>query len=256
MYRATVIVMSLLSAATVTARGGSAWRIDAEVVDRSAGRVSTSKLPVLFTRRYLKIGLPGTGRRESDLLHDRQTGNCCLVDHANKSYVQINTKAMSAVGDAARTVGDAIREGVGKLTGTAPPPKPALRIETSGQTQTVAGMLCHHFTIRRGKTLVQEIWATSWKQAGIERKDMEVLRDLARAMNQPALTSLLGLTTDGRYSLTEGLLQVDGYPVVFVQYEKERPLCRIRMNRPRRTEAGAATFHCPPSYRLGLPAVQ
>lgn len=245
--------LCLVFVSAVVANGEPAWEIDARIVDRSQGSVSSSNARVLFTRRHLKIGLPDSRRGKTDLLHDQQTGNCRLLSHARKSYAQINTRAVTAVGDAARRLEDVIREGVGRITGTAPAVGPALRVEKSGQAQQVSGMPCHRFTVRHGETLVQEIWATSWTQAGIEGTDVEALRDLAKAMDQPALTSLLGLAFDGRYSLTESMLRIDSYPVIFVQYENGKPVCQVRMGKPKRIDVSMSEFRCPPSYRLDLP---
>jgi len=237
-------------------RGESGWAVSARIVDRSQGSVVTSRVPVTFTRRHLKVVLPEHANGKADLLHDRQTGNCRLVRHDRKNYVQINTKAVSAVGDAARTVQGAIRKGVGKITGKAPPAKTTLRIEASTQTQMVGGMPCRLYKVYYGRARVQDIWATSWQHAGIGRSDMDALRDLARAMNQPALTTLLGLVTDGRYSLTESVLKIDGYPVIFVQYDKGKPICQIRMDKPNRTTVQSDTFRCPASYRLYVPGMR
>jgi hypothetical protein len=240
----------------VTARGENAWEIDARVVDRSCESARISDVPVLFTRRHLKIGLPQYGRAKAELLHDRKAGDCRLVNHRRKSYVKMNTKALVAVGKAARVAGDVLREGVGKLTGKAPVARPALKVEMSERPQVVAGMTCRHYTVRFGGKRVQEIWATSWRQAGVEWADMDALRDLAKAMNQPTLTTFLGLTAGGGYSLTDALLKTGGYPVVFIQYENDKPICHIRLDRPRRAEAGGETFRCPSSYRLKLSAVR
>ncbi len=94
------------------------------------------------------------------------------------------------------------------------------RIRATDEIRHLAALRSRKYIVVHDRGVRQEVWVTSWKEAGIGRETLEAVRRLAAAYDK--VMSNLGrvpLFREVEYVPTKGLFEIDGFPVAIQHFE-------------------------------------
>lgn len=246
------IVCFLLTLPALRAVAAPAHVIHVQLHDRTRGQGTIHDTTVVMTREALRIDLKPFLGRSVEAIYRAQRSELVLVDHTKKAYVSLDMEALATAGGALGSLDGFLREAIGDLAGRRAP-REGLRIERVREFRRISGVICQKVTLWEGDLKSQDLWACSYSELGMDSGDFSVLRQLIWEADRtaPVLDRLLG--TEISLVRLDGILRVNGFPVMIRQSSGGKVFADIRLAPPSQVESKPSDFAVPSSYRSARP---
>lgn len=198
-------------------------------------------------------------------IFDRESNTMWYVEHDSKSYMTMDEQGMRAM--AAQF--EAAMQQMQKQLESMPPEqrqqmeemmksqmpgmdakKHTLDVVATGKKETVLGKACTSYEVRVDGEKISEVWATSWKDAGVPKESLSMLYALTDFFEDLATSNpLLGDALAAEGGFLQGLDRIDGFPLRIVDFEEGEPSSETLMKSVSRESIDAAIFEVPAGYR-------
>jgi hypothetical protein len=229
--------------------------------DASGGATTVSRM--LFGDTRFKVET-GTGEGSSaDMIFDARAQKLWSVDHAEKSYVEMDR---ATVRQLASTMSDAmdkmraqlenlpadqramVAESMGGI-GLAEEEEAEWDIKPTGDKQKVQGYTCRKYEVRRGGQLESEIWAADWKDVGISSDTFKIFESLSDFYSD--ITDVFRGSAMSGMELDpfEQFDRIDAFPVMIREYQDGQPAGTMKLRSVRSESLPADLFQVPSGYR-------
>lgn len=238
-------MVGMAAAGVLAAQPANAgYAIEIHVLDRSGTRPVQYPSRAVLTEEAFKID---TGRAlgyPSDFLC-RRGDAVYLVNHAEHRYVSMELGTLDGASQMLRNAGSVFAAAMDKLKGGQAPGGGEVSTEKTDQRRQISNLPCQLYVIRQGGRIVQEAWVAPWNQVSMPRQTF----DLARTVG--ASWSVISVTAGAAMRTTlplEGLLGIDGYPVLLRQMGRGGAILEVRLEAPKTVKTSPADFQLPVNY--------
>lgn len=228
--------------AAVLPQAVAGYAVDVRVLDRSAAKPASYRMRLVFEQKAFSVDTTSLRGRPSALL-GRQDDALVLLDRQAQTYMSLDLQALTGASSMMRSAGAILGSGLGAEG----PPAGGLTAHATGQSKTIGGLPCQLHQIKRGKVTIQELWVTPWDQVAAPRESFDLIRQVAASWS--TLAPILAAGSGAAPVPMDGLLKVDGFPVLFTQFAKGKPIYEARFGAPVSTPTRAADFAAPGSYK-------
>lgn len=211
------------------------------------------RIPISFDADELRVDTKGLtdAAGASEMIFRTATRKVWHIDHADKSYLEIDERMASTMTDGVNKALEWLEGMWGEDAEPGGNDAP-LVAEHAGQRREIMGVPCERYLIRRGDETVQDIWLASWSACGINEGDFTAVRQLALASDK--LLALLAATPGfgGLPALPlASVAGLDGYPIMIRQFGGGRVLYDIILHVPEK-QGDRAPYLLPEGYRRRL----
>jgi len=222
----------------------------ASVADHGAGRRYRVPIAVEGARLKADTTMVSGGKGRTELLYASDRGLIWHLDHASRSYLEVNERAFTELGSGVAAAKDFLQDQMRRMgLDKSEPVDRTVTVEKTNQAGEFGGMRCTLYRVRQGGQHIQDLWCASWADAGIDRAAFTVPRRLLFSC-QTVLPGLAGALPLGGLDQIPlgGILQVDAYPVRLIQYVNGSTRYDIQLGRPVTKDMNAAAFELPGGY--------
>ncbi len=174
--------------------------------------------------------------------------------HKEKKYLEINTQKVGALqkglqgtvhffqGQLDRYDLDVFEKPKNK--------KHHYRVEKTNKRRTIEGMLCQQVIVHEDGVPVQDVWYTSWVEAGMDKSMLDSLLALGTFYESLWDTPGSGSMTASMLRVPlGGIVDLTGYPVEISVLKKGKKVLRITLGRPQEAPLRPALFSIPAGYK-------
>jgi len=198
------------------------------------------------------------------MIYRGDRGLIWTIDHASKSYVEMDRAAMAKMGeqlDAAMKQMQAqmaqmpeeqrkmVEQMMKDKSGATSDKKPVVEIKPSSAKQTVAGKSCSRWDVNVDGVKTAEMWGASWKDAGVDKESFAAFHDLAAFMqtlmdSSPVLAN--AIREEG--GMFQGLDKVDACPVLIRSFADGKVVDETLFKSVQPGKVEASRFEVPAGY--------
>jgi len=229
----------------------AAYRSAVVVRDYAAARPTAYVADLTFDKGALHMETSrfSGGAADTDLIYNIRERKVWHIDHTDRSYVEVDEHTAVWLSDGFNSAVDVIGAW---WSGEEKPPVPLTTLPT-GAKREVQGVPCQGYEIRRGDTLIQTVWLTSWDNAGLTPEAFGAVRRLALSSDSMLKSMQANPLMGGLpYLPLSGVAGLDGYPVVIRHYQGDRVAYEIILPPPTETEDNPSGFKLAPGYTRKL----
>jgi len=113
------------------------------------------------------------------------------------------------------------------------------------ETQDIGDFPCRRYDVIVGSTKESEVWATSWKDAGVDRDAFEVFRDMAQLFRE-MLSGMPRLAEQRK--VFSGVDEIDAFPVLIRDFENESVTTETVFDSVDERDVDAGLYEIPDGY--------
>jgi hypothetical protein len=257
--------LTLLAIATLGICGTASADLvlTAESRDLSAQPPETETARICLAAHQLAAeSRPAQGER-STTIFDAGRKVVWHVEHSSKSYVELDEQAIRDLGASLDSAMQELRKQLAQMTDEqrkqaeqmmqampgAPPPKVAWTVQETAERQTILGRSCRRYDLLANGKKRSEVWAATWKDAGVGREALGVLRDFAAFFDTIAATSpTLAEALSQEGGILKGLDKIDAFPLRVVEFENSKPVHETMFTSFEEKPVDASTYIVPKGY--------
>ena len=244
-------LMSLLALASILCLAEAGVVIPVTVKDYTSRPIASHTIEVSIEGRSLYADLSGlTAPERCEIIYRGEIGTLFIVDRRRKVVSAYDGNIVdglsSGVGFARETASriiDALRGQPSR------PRKQRIELKRTELKRYLQGRPCRAFFVFEDGRKLQEIWATSWKTAGIGKQDIQAARELlsyfSRVMSEPSFSKI---HSQIEYIPGRELLKIDGFPVLIRHFGPDGIAYDISLGKPRRTDIDPSRFSYPKGF--------
>lgn len=224
------------------------------VKDFTGPRPVAYQARIVFDADRLHVDTTGFSGTEgqTELIYRTDLRKIWQVDHADKSYVEIDEKLMGSVGNGMSAAIGAVEELL-RQQGVPIARDAEVAIEATGRVKELWGLSCDGYVIRQGETKLQEVWLASWAASGITMEHFGAVRQLASSSDKILATFAGSALMQGvPYIPLAQVAGLDGYPVQIRQFGQGKVVYDIFLQPPSPTDGEDVRFDIVPGYRRRL----
>ena len=223
--------------------------IDIDITDMRPERPLQYRTQLTIEGEWLKIDTtqlrPGEGRTE--VLYNSSQRVLYFVNHSEQSYIELDEVVLFDTIDGLNSVITFLR----KKMGVRDVPQRTVHYEVreTEETQMIATLRSRKHLILCDGGVRQEVWVASWKEAGIARETVAAVRRLSAAYEKVmANLGRVPLFREIEYVPTQGLFEIDGFPVAIRHFEQDELLYDVKFGVPAEGNPDPSIFSVPKSY--------
>jgi len=213
------------------------------------------------------------GKAAGTVLFRGATDTVVVINDDERTYFEItraDAKRLASALDSARAQiraqletmspedRKAVEEAMGAFggmgsTGEKKPPEPTKAVAT-GKTRDVGGRTCRMFDVQKGGKRIGEACVATWKDVGLEPKDLDALRDLAKFQRDVmAQVEWEGMETAPGAEVFELMDEIGGVPIWIRTMHEGKPIV-LRVTDVQRKDVDPKLFQVPAGYsRTSIP---
>jgi hypothetical protein len=223
--------------------------IDVEIKDMRPERPLQYRTQLIIEGELLKIDTtqlrPSEGKNE--VLYNSSQRVLYLVNHSEQSYIELDEVVLFDTIDGLNTVIKFLRKKMGVRD--APQRTVLCEVRETEETRMIATLRSRKHLVSCGGGVQQEVWVTSWDEAGIEKGTLEGVRRLSEAYEKVmANLGRLPLFRGVEYVPTQGIFDIDGFPVAIQHLENGELLYDVQFGAPTKVNPNPSAFSVPTSY--------
>jgi len=206
-----------------------------------------------------------TGTEEaSKSIYDATEKVIWHVEPATKSYMRIDEASMRQIGSQMDAAMKQMQEQMEKMPeeqrqqmeqmmkgvmGGGEVEKTTWTVEPSNEKKDIQGRSCKRYDVLANGVKQSEIWATSWKEAGVPKESFDVLRDFASFMEEIAASiPAFAKAMQEQGGVMPGLEKIDGFPIRVVDFEGSEPTQETTFTSVEEKKIDAAFYKVPADY--------
>lgn len=244
-----------------TAHGGAVFKTS----ERNLATGKEESLTTLSAAdKRLRVERVETGKTQPDTAAVFKDGGMLVIDHRNKTYMQLDKAAMQKMAGAAdqamkqlqeRMAGMSeeqramIEKMMGKNAPGAAKPKPSpLELRNTGRKETVGAYTCRLWEATRDGQVQWQHCVVDFSRIEGSKELLEVMQALSAMMDDLSSSSGWIKNALGN-SGWEGLQKLDGYPVLTRMFRDGKPVAEMELKSARTAAIDAASFEPPPGYK-------
>jgi hypothetical protein len=222
---------------------------------------------VMTTQLYLGADRFAADSRSAEgehttTIYDASQNVLYHVDHDSKSYVRIDQEMLDQLGtqmnaamqqmkDQMAQMPEAQRKQVEQMMqsmgGTGH--KVDWTVKETGEKQTVAGYGCQRYELLADGKKESDVWASTWKDAGVPKESFDVLRKFAAFFEEIAGSNpLFAQAMESQGGALQGLDRIDGFPVKVIDYDDGKASLETTTKSYEQKKVADATYHVPAGY--------
>jgi hypothetical protein len=129
-------------------------------------------------------------------------------------------------------------------------PKHTLDVVATGKKETIMGKSCTSYEVLVDGEKISEVWATSWKEAGVPKESLSMLYALTAFFEDLASSNpMLGEALQSEGGFMQGLDRIDGFPLRIVDFEAGEPVSESLVKSMSSEAIAPEVFEVPAGYR-------
>jgi hypothetical protein len=223
--------------------------IDVDIKDMRPERSLQYRTQLIIEGERLKIDTtqlrPGEGKTE--VLYNSSQRVLYFVNHSEQSYIELDEVVLFDTIDGLNTVIRFLRKKMGVRD--VPQRTVLCEVRETEETRMIATLRSRKHLILCDGGVRQEVWVASWDEAGIEKGTLEGVRKLSEAYEKVmANLGRVPLFREVEYVPTQGLFDIDGFPVAIQHFENGEPLYDVKFSAPAEVNPNPSAFSVPESY--------
>ena len=185
------------------------------------------------------------------------------IEPGTKSYVRLDEASMRAIGSQMDAAMQQMREQMaqmpeeqrqqmeqmmkGMMGGDTQ--KTTWTVQETPKKQDIQGRSCRRYDVLANGVKQSEIWAASWKDAGISKDSFEILRTWGSFMEEIAASvPTFAKALEEQGGMMPGLDKIDGFPVRVVDFEGEEPIRETTFKTIEEKKVDASFYEVPAGY--------
>ncbi len=234
----TWILLSLTLLLVSPIYGGVVYEI--EVKDHEQSPPKTESIEAAVEGRHLKMGIASQGKgAQGEMIFRGDRREMLVVDHENRSYHQIDTKAIAGIAgqlsqaermmqDALKNVPEDKRAMIEQMmkqkmpnNPAAPPQRKKSELKKTSERADKNGYPCVKYEVLRDGRKIRELWVTDWSNVEGGSDVVDAFEDMADFFGEmmDALPSFGGQGPTGD-PVFEHMKELGGFPVVTREFDE------------------------------------
>ena len=202
----------------------------------------------------IRIDIPPPAGKPDTVMYLPDQNVLRHLDAHSKRFMEFDTRLLDSASGAARSLREVFDQAMAGLKKQPDTSRTDVDIQAENRIETVSGLRCRKFVVKKNGIKIQEVWATSWRNTGLNRRQIASLKQLALYYENLA-TALAGipLFDDMQQVPLGALVRIDAYPVLIKQYYGRRLAFAIRLDAPCPKAVAASAYQIPANYKRQRP---
>lgn len=244
---------------------------EVETTDHTQGEPHKQDIEVKAEGKNLTMGVPSTGERaQGAMIFRGDRREMVVVDHDNKSFIQMDEEAIQALAGQVDTAMSQIEEAMAKVPekqrammekllqermppGAAQQPKrgPSSELRKTGESGERNGYPCVKYEVLRSGKKIREMWVTDWSNVEGGKEVADIFRDMS-GFFESLMDSLPQSGSFGQVdsNIFELMKDLGGFPVVTREFDSDGSLSgESTLRSTRRQTIDPDAFEPPSGYK-------